>query len=496
MPARHHLERHAVDGVPAYTTDTPGPAFGLLQFRVGRADEPLTHAGVTHLVEHLAFHRLHHLPYEHNGVTEPTMTRFYAEGEPDEVLTFLRTVVAALAEPPLERVGREAAILAEEAADRNTEALDVLLRSRHGARPYGRPAFPEFGLSWLDAAAVHAWRTARFTRANASLAFGNVRPSTLGLDALPAGDRVALPPCDPLDEPTPAHVHGPDGIVLGTLLVPRGPVTGLAAAVLERALEQRLRHDHGLAYETILDLHPLDAATSELVLGAVVRDDDRAQRVAEELASLLDELATRGPAAELFEAARTRFRRTWTDPTAAAGSAVMAAEGELIGRDMSDLDAELAEIDAADAAAIAVIVGPAAGSLRLTAPEGVDLDEAVFGDCALPFGGGPVTGSTHGEARFGRHRNQLVVGEDALGLRFADGDWLRLPYEDVAVAVHYDDGSRELVSDDGFLVPLEPDQWRKGAAAIAAIDARIAAERCVPARADGTVPEQRLPRPA
>jgi zinc protease len=496
MPARHHLERHVVDGVPAYVTDTPGPAFGLLQFRVGRADEPLTHAGVTHLVEHLAFHRLHHLPYEHNGVTEPTMTRFFAEGEPDEVLTFLRTVVAALAEPPLERVGREASILAEEAADRNTEALDLLLRSRHGARPHGRVAFPEFGLAWLDAAAVDAWRAARFTRANASLAFGNLRPSTLGLDALPAGDRVALPPCDPVDEPTPAHVHGPDGIVLGTLLVPRGPVTGLTAAVVERTLEQRLRHDHGLAYETVLDLHPLDTETSELVLGAVVRDVERAERVAVEIGALLDELGTRGPAAELFEAARTRFRRSWTDPTTAASSAVMAAEGELIGRDMSDLDAELAEIEAADAAAITAIVGRAAGSLRLTVPEGVDLDEEVYGDCALPFGGVPVTGSTHPEARFGRQRRQLVVGADALGLRFGDGDWLRMPYDEVAVAIHYDDGSRELVSDDGFLVPLEPDQWRKGPAAIAAIDARIPAERCVPARADGTVPEERLLRPA
>jgi zinc protease len=496
MPALHHLERHQVDGVPAVVTDTPGPAFGLLQFRVGRADEPLTHAGVTHLLEHLAFHQLHHLPYEHNGMTEPTMTRFYAEGEPDEVLTFLRTVVAALADPPLDRIGKEAAILAEEAADRNTEALDLLLRSRHGSRPHGRPAFPEFGLAWLDAAAVDTWRAARFTRANASLAFGNLRPETLGLEALPTGDRIALPPCDPLDEPTPAHLHGPDGIVLGTLLVPRGPVTGLTATVMERALEQRLRHEHGLAYETILDLHPLDTETSELVLGAVVRDVDRAERVAVELGALVDELGTRGPAEELFEAARRRFRRSWTDPTAAASSAVMVAEGELIGRDLSDLVAEVAQLDDADPAAVAAIVGQAAGSLRLTVPEGVDLDEDAFGDCALPFGGTPVTGSTHPEARFGRQRRQLVVGEDALGLRFGDGDWLRVPYDDVTVAVHYDDGTRELITDDGFLVPLGPGQWRKGAAAIAAIDARIASDRCVPALADGTVPEERLLRPA
>jgi hypothetical protein len=152
----HQTERSEVAGVPVFRVDTPGPCFAMVLFRVGRADEPLTHAGITHLAEHLAFHRLHHLPYEHNGVTEPAYTRFFAEGDADEVEAFVRTVVATLADPPLERVRREARILAEEAAGRNTDAHDLLGRQRYGASPFGRPSYPEFGLGWLDAAHLAA----------------------------------------------------------------------------------------------------------------------------------------------------------------------------------------------------------------------------------------------------------------------------------------------------------------------------------------------------
>ena len=46
--------RTLVDGVPTFYVDVDGPFVATLAFRVGRADERLPSAGVTHLLEHLA----------------------------------------------------------------------------------------------------------------------------------------------------------------------------------------------------------------------------------------------------------------------------------------------------------------------------------------------------------------------------------------------------------------------------------------------------------
>ena len=51
------LQWGSLDGVSAIWTDSGGPFTAGIVFRVGRADEPLPHTGITHLAEHLALAR-------------------------------------------------------------------------------------------------------------------------------------------------------------------------------------------------------------------------------------------------------------------------------------------------------------------------------------------------------------------------------------------------------------------------------------------------------
>jgi zinc protease len=491
----HVVEQLEVDGVPTFRVDVPLPAFALLQFRVGRSDEPLTHSGITHLVEHLAFRHVRHVAFEHNGVTEPLFTRFFAEGSPEEAHGFVRRIVDALVDPDLDRVGREAHVLAEEAADRNTQAVDLLRRARFGATAHGRPAFPELGLWWLTADEVAAWLTTRFTRENATLVVNGPVPEDLGLDRLPSGQRWPLPPVEITGLPTPRHAHGPDGLVAGTMLVRRDvPLTGLAMTVLERTLEERLRHDRALVYETWIDGNPLDDDRTEVLFGGLVRTTEAATEVAKELGELLAQLADDGPDPELFAAGHGRYRRGYTDVSHATGFAVAQSEELLRGLPSRSPAEELALLDELTADDVRDHLRAAVETVFLTAPEEVDVDEDRFGPCDDDIADPPVHGRDFAEARIGRRRASLVVGDDAVGLRFGDGAWWRVPYAEVEAAIWYPDGSRELVTRSGMLFPLEPTHWRKGHQAVAAVDARLPADRFVPAREDGDVPVERSPQ--
>ena len=75
------LERAEIDGIPVVWSDTTGgPFVAALAFRVGRTDEPLPQAGISHIVEHLALSRLGMQEYDHNGFVDATRTVFHSVG--------------------------------------------------------------------------------------------------------------------------------------------------------------------------------------------------------------------------------------------------------------------------------------------------------------------------------------------------------------------------------------------------------------------------------
>src|SRR5690242_11150402 len=121
-------ELHALDGLISHTTTDHiptlyAPASGKeitagLFFRVGRADETLATAGLTHLVEHLALHRLGLSDLHYNGATANAYTLFHVTGSEEEVVTYLNSVCAGLRDLPMERLETEKEILRTEAAGR------------------------------------------------------------------------------------------------------------------------------------------------------------------------------------------------------------------------------------------------------------------------------------------------------------------------------------------------------------------------------------------
>lgn len=100
-----------VDSIRTVLAPAPGPVTAGLFFRVGVADETLATAGITHLVEHLALHRHGVSDLHYNGATAATYTLFHVTGTPDEVVTYLNGVCAALRDLPVERLETERDIL-------------------------------------------------------------------------------------------------------------------------------------------------------------------------------------------------------------------------------------------------------------------------------------------------------------------------------------------------------------------------------------------------
>ena len=109
-------------------SEAPGEFFCSLMFRVGLADETLATHGITHLVEHLALFALGRRDHAYNGFVDDTRCVFYASGERDEVLEYLRLGAAALQRP----AGRPARSRAPRAARGG-------LRARRAVHAAARP---------------------------------------------------------------------------------------------------------------------------------------------------------------------------------------------------------------------------------------------------------------------------------------------------------------------------------------------------------------------
>ncbi|MGW0884991.1 hypothetical protein [Streptomyces sp. NPDC002671] len=104
LTALDGLVAHAgIQGIPTLYSPRQGQITAGLFFRVGRADETLATSGLTHLVEHLALHRLGLSDLHYNGATANTYTLFHVTGDEDEVVAYLNGVCAALRDLPLDR---------------------------------------------------------------------------------------------------------------------------------------------------------------------------------------------------------------------------------------------------------------------------------------------------------------------------------------------------------------------------------------------------------
>ncbi len=93
------VDAGSVDGVTVLrSVSVTGRNAAALVFRVGRFDEALPVAGITHLIEHLTLSTRHKASYQFNAEVNGRFTAFFMESaDPADTADFITTVCQGLA---------------------------------------------------------------------------------------------------------------------------------------------------------------------------------------------------------------------------------------------------------------------------------------------------------------------------------------------------------------------------------------------------------------
>ena len=503
VPVKGEVRQTSVNGIPVLLCPAlPGSRQRAgITFRVGMADEPLARAGITHLIEHLALHRLGVGDVHHNGATSATVTHFLMQGSAGEAVEFIHSVCKSLHDLPFERLETEKSILNTEASHRGLGWARRLAASRYGANGYGIPGFGELGLPALGPDDLRAWVSTYFTRDNAVLWFsGDEVPA--GLDPqLPAGRRMPLPTPSSALPATPAYISGgPQGFVGLSAVVRRGPAAKLFTELLERELFKHLRHEGGLSYAISADYAARDADYAEIYATADALPTTQ-DKLISSLITVLDGLREGDVDPELLEAVRGRVIEARQAPNAAVEALPGLAADLLFGRPhMSEADL-LDRYRASTAYDVHAAAAEALGSALLILPgHSLDADDAGY---APVQSGSAVMAIGYTYRAYDDPGAQLVVGASAVSLH-RNGAFATVQYAECVALQAWPDGARQLWSRDGSRVAVEPGLFDAPAGFLAPLDAAIPAERVIwqpardprqiPVRTPGTPPRMEVRR--
>ena len=228
---------------------------------------PVLVAGITHVVEHLAFQRLGHLMYFHNGTVDSVCTRFVVAGAPEDVVAFYRGITENLRDLPVDRLGQELQVLQVEEQRSAGSQVGRDLSQRFGPCATGLIGWPEHGLKVIGSDDVTAWAHSWFTASNAVLWTSGPLPDKLDLSALPAGDTPRTPMAPPLTPPR-TFVAEPTTLVSVSAVMERQIGIGPALQILQRRAYDRLRHRDAISYGIAVDRLRLDANHALVYVGA------------------------------------------------------------------------------------------------------------------------------------------------------------------------------------------------------------------------------------
>ncbi|MFJ8358774.1 M16 family metallopeptidase [Streptomyces sp. NPDC093984] len=477
-----------VQGVPVLHAPRPGDITAGLFFRVGRADETLATSGVTHLVEHLALHRLGMSDGHYNGATANTYTLFHVTGGEDEVVTYLNDVCAALRDLPLERLETEKEILRTEAASRANGVNSQMPLWRYGAQGYGLSSYDELGTWGLTADQVRDWAETRFTRDNAVLWITSDRvPDGLDL-TLPTGSRIPAPAASSALPVTPAYIRGDDGHVVFNAVLRRSTAASVFADVLGRALFQDLRHEGGYSYTAEADYSPRDADFATLTAYADALPKKQAAVVGGFVDTLARLRAGRIEQAEL-DSARGKMLKRYDTPDLGAALLPSYALSLLLGHRILSPEQHMAEVRAVTVADLREVAREAwDGGLLQVPTRGAEW--AGF-EPAPQYSSSALAGTRHPSLE--DDGVTLVIGAEGVSLLLPGGP-VTVRYDACAAMTTRPDGGRVLTGLDGFRVAVEPTLFEGVTAErIAALDAAVPAAAVVPlpAREPERIPQPR-----
>ena len=304
-----------------------------LSFRVGRADEPVVHGGMTHLAEHLILTAIDDVFDHANGTTEPYRVTFITRGSPSHVSTFLRDVCRSITTPRLSRMHQEANVLRTESAGKSGMGMSLRMTAmRTGYQGIGTCGLPEFFLDALDEGRLRAWIEQHFVAGNAVIWIAGDLPDDLIVD-LPPGPRTAPPEVafiDGLQTPTALMAEAP-GVAAG-FLVERTVATTAGLTGLQRQLTKRLRLDRGLGYEIGADYTPVSTDRAFASIWATCLPE-AAPEVQKHLLETIDDVAARGPSPDELSRDYQDFLRELADPRSVPGRLDAHARNVLLGHD-------------------------------------------------------------------------------------------------------------------------------------------------------------------
>lgn len=482
-----------LDGIPVLVAPGSGPARAGISFRVGYGDEILARSGITHLIEHLALHRLGVTDYHYNGTTAPFFTTFVSQGSPESVATYLERTCDALADLPLERLETEKDVLRTEAEGRTHSVADRLWLWRHGARGAGLAALPEWGLYALRPEDLVAWVARYFTCENAVLWFsGMEQPPNLRL-ALPSGRRQPLPDIPDILPSTPAYFPELNQKIGYHVRVPRSSAAWVCSTLLQRELFRRMRQANGYSYTLATDYSPLDANRADILAMADIAED----RQEAALGEFIDVLATMRwgefDPAELAEI-RSRSRAELTNPHIDAARLPGEACDLLVGGALLQTDELIDEAAAVTLADVRRVAEEAAAGALLLTPRGLTADWAGFTIAPAwsdaPAQGQPIPAN-------GDPERALVIGPDGVS-ETVGGNPVTVAFADCQAMLAWPDGGRLLVGGDGISCGIEPTLYPLNPTAIGYLDERVPPELVVrmPARPADAIPAPPAPAPA
>lgn len=470
-------------GVPVLWTEAPEPVVGALLVRVGRADETLRTAGLTHLVEHLALFEVGRRPFQYNGQVEVAQTWFYAAGTVEEVAGFLGEVAAGLRELPLDRVDREKRILATEALRGQGGPDERLLGLRYGPVGYGLANHVELGLGWVGREEVAAWASERFTVRNAVAWLTAEPPESLDLSLAP-GPRSDVPAPEPIPSlSTPCQLAEGSGGVAMSFVGSRTAALHAGSLIAAERAHARLRREAAVSYAPNVAYFPLDGRVAHVVLNADCKDQE-AGGVRDELLRILDDLAEHGPSEAELEWDRMLLERALNESGWAPGLLDTTARSILSGAPPTSRAKLLREREELTREQVASALREAAESLLVLVPAGVSTRAArALAEYDVvnrtPLGGRrfPVVPLW---AQWGE-RSEILVGPVGLEYRVTD-PWKTMswPFAECVAGVRLLSGSLNVIDRGGATVTVYPDRYVDGHDALGMILDALGDERIVP----------------
>ena len=481
------IERFDVDGVPALFVPGSGQMRAGLAFRVGFVDEPLARRGITHLIEHLALHSAGVADYHYNGATGVEFTFFHMQGGPEEVAEFLSGVCSSLRDLPMHRLATEKELLRAEANGRGGRVADDLPLWRHGARDYGMPSYPEWGLPAITEDDLRAWVAHFFTKENAVLWVAGERiPDGLKLDLL-SGERRPLPTPSSALPVTPACFAGPGGVLVWDSVVPRSATAAVFADVLERAMRRELRQESGLSYTVKTDYETLGAQRA--VVTAVA--DAVPEKQGALVGAFTDVLAAMR-VGRVDEADVTAVIKQRCEVYEEAGGRGEMVPGQalnlLAGAEVRDVVEMIEETRAVTAADVAAVAAAASATGLLRAPQS-RADWAGY--TAAPDGSDKAVAGTSYPSLEGPDE-ALIIGSEGIS-RVSPGSVATVRFDACSVVLAWPDGARQFVGHDAVVVHAEPALYAGMREALPRLDGHIppAVRVDQPARDPGSIPQPR-----